>query len=137
MKTMPTTHRHRIIADERGQTATEFALVLPIFCLVLFGIIQFGIIFNNYVTLTDAVRAGARTAVVSRQEDDPAGTAVARVESAANGLDLAELDVAVNAPVWEHGEDVTVEASYPYEVNLLGLVVAAGRLSSQTTERIE
>ena len=132
-----TRRRHRIYADQDGQTATEFALVLPLFCLVLFGIIQFGIIFNNYVTLTDAVRAGARTAVVSRHEGDPGGKAVARVESAANGLDLADLDVNVSASAWEHGADVTVEANYPYEVNLLGLVVAAGRLSSSTTERIE
>lgn len=134
---MTHTRRHQIIADQRGQTATEFALVLPLFCLVLFGIIQFGIIFNNYVTLTDAVRAGARTAVVSRHEGNPAGTATARVQSAANGLDSADLQVSVNATAWEHGGDVTVQASYPYEVNLLGLVVAAGRLSSSTTERIE
>ena len=47
---------------------TEFALILPLLVVLLFGIIQFGIIFNNYVTLTDAVRAGAREAAVSRQE---------------------------------------------------------------------
>ena len=46
---------------------TEFALILPLLVVLLFGIIQFGIIFNNYVTLTDAVRAGAREAAVSRQ----------------------------------------------------------------------
>ena len=53
--------------DERGQTMVEFAIVLPVLCLLLFGAIQFGILFNNYVTLTDAVRAGARKAAVSRQ----------------------------------------------------------------------
>jgi Flp pilus assembly protein TadG len=129
--------RHQIIADERGQTATEFALVLPLFCLVLFAIIQFGIIFNNYVTLTDAVRAGARTAVVSRHDANPVGKTVARVQTAANGLDAGDLAVSVNAGAWQHGSDVTVEGTYPYEVNLLGLVVASGRLSSSTTERIE
>ncbi|MGZ8701377.1 MAG: TadE/TadG family type IV pilus assembly protein, partial [Gaiellaceae bacterium] len=36
---------------------TEFAFVLPILLVLLFGIIQFGIIFNNYVALTDAARA--------------------------------------------------------------------------------
>ena len=49
----------------------EFVLVLPILMLVLFGIIQFGITFKHYVALTDAVRAGARTAAVSRQSPDP------------------------------------------------------------------
>ena len=33
--------------NERGQTMTEFAFVLPILLVMLFGIIQFGIIFNN------------------------------------------------------------------------------------------
>src|SRR6266516_952313 len=59
----------RHIADsrsEKGQTMVEFAMVLPILCVLLFGVIQFGILFNNYITLTDAVRAGARKAIVSR-----------------------------------------------------------------------
>ena len=38
---------------------TEFALVLPLLALLLFGVIQFGVFFHQYVTLTDAVRAGA------------------------------------------------------------------------------
>jgi hypothetical protein len=32
---------------------------------------------------------------------------------------------------------VTVEASYPYSINLLGIVVASGDLTSSTTERVE
>ena len=50
------------ITSERGQTMAEFAVVLPILVVLLFGIMQFGIAFNNYVTLTDAARAGARKA---------------------------------------------------------------------------
>ena len=43
--------------NEKGQAMTEFAVVLPVVALVLFAILQFGIAFNNYLTLTDAVRA--------------------------------------------------------------------------------
>jgi hypothetical protein len=32
---------------------------------------------------------------------------------------------------------VTVEATYPYEVNIMGMVVSTGTLKSSTTERIE
>ena len=53
--------------SEGGQTMTEFAVVLPILAFVLFAIMQFGITFNNYLSLTDAVRAGARTAAASRR----------------------------------------------------------------------
>jgi hypothetical protein len=45
--------------------------------------------------------------------------------------------VTVAATAWEHGADVTVEATYPYEINLLGWVAASGSLKSATTERVE
>ena len=59
--------------SEQGQSLTEFALALPILALLLFAVIQFGIAFNNYVTLTDATRAGARKAAVGRQSVEPGG----------------------------------------------------------------
>ena len=49
----------------------EFALVLPILAFLLFAVIQFGIAFNNYITLTDATRAGARKAAASTTRRDP------------------------------------------------------------------
>src|SRR6266702_3177253 len=64
----------RHIRDERGQTMTEFAFVLPILLVLLFGIVQFGVIFNNYVTLTDAARTASRKGAVSRNASDPQGT---------------------------------------------------------------
>ena len=116
----------------------EFALVLPLLALLLFGVIQFGLVFHNYVTLTDAVRAGSRQAAVGRHLDDPEGAAEDRVRESAANLDQAKLDVDVDAPGgWVSGEDVTVEASYPYSINLLGIVVASGDLTSKTTERVE
>jgi Flp pilus assembly protein TadG len=126
----------RIRKEEKGQTATELALVLPVFCLLLFGIIQFGIVFNNYVTVTDAVRAGARKAAVSRLESSPCGVAQAAVRKSAGGLDQSKLTTSCSS-TWQPGADVTVEASYPYEINLLGFVAAKGRLTSKTTERVE
>jgi Flp pilus assembly protein TadG len=126
----------RIRREEKGQTATELALVLPVFCLLLFGVIQFGILFNNCVTVTDAVRAGARKAAVSRLESNPCGAAETAVRNAAGGLDQSKLLYTCSSS-WQPGADVSVEASYPYEINLLGFVAASGRLTSKTTERVE
>jgi Flp pilus assembly protein TadG len=126
------------IRDEQGQTATEFALVLPVLALLLFGVIQFGILFNNYVTLTDAVRSGARKAAVSRQASDPEGDTEDAVRAAADTLDQSKLTVSVTpTSPWVHGNSVTVHAEYPYEINLIGLVLASGRLKSETVERVE
>jgi Flp pilus assembly protein TadG len=129
--------RHPIpMKSERGQTMTEFALVLPLLVLLLFGVIQFGIAFNNYITLTDAVRAGARKGSVARHMTDPEGAVEAQVQAAATDLKPGDLDVTVTSS-WEHGEDVTVTATYPYSISLLGLVVKSGELESKATERVE
>jgi Flp pilus assembly protein TadG len=50
--------------DRRGQSLVEFALILTPLMLILLGIIQFGFIFNSYVTMTNAVREGGRTATI-------------------------------------------------------------------------
>ena len=115
---------------------TEFALVLPVLALILFAVIQFGIVFNNYVQLTDATRAGARKAAVSRQTSDPVGTTVAAVRSSAKDLKQSDLSVTVSS-TWQPTADVSVTATYPYSISLLGMVVKSGRLSSTTTERVE
>jgi Flp pilus assembly protein TadG len=116
----------------------ELALCLPVIALLLFGVIQFGIVFNNYVTLTDAVRAGARKATVSRDLGAIAATAAVTqaVRNSAAGLDQSTLNPSVTSS-WVHGNDVTVTATYPYAISLLGVVVKSGSLSSSTTERVE
>jgi Flp pilus assembly protein TadG len=130
------TKKRAAFRDQQGQTLVEFALVLPLIAVLLFGVIQFGITFNNYVTLTDAVRAGARKAAVSRQTGDPVGNATAAVYSSASDLKSANLKVSVSSD-WQPGDPVTVTATYPYTINLLGVVVKSGNLSSKTTERVE
>lgn len=121
---------------EQGQTMTEFALVLPLLALLLFGVIQFGIVFHQYVTLTDAVRAGARQGAVGRHVADPVGETENRVRDSAADLDQAKLGVTVSSS-WAQASDVTVTATYPYNISLLGIVVKSGNLTSTTTERVE
>ena len=122
--------------SERGQTMVEFAIVLPVMLMVLFAMIQFGITFKNYLSLTDAVRAGARVAAVSRQAPDPVGAATTKVYAAAADLDTSKLNVSV-VSTWEPGEKVAVTATYPYSINVLGVVVKSGNLTSVTQERVE
>jgi Flp pilus assembly protein TadG len=121
---------------QNGQTMAEFALVLPLLALLLFGVIQFGIAFNNYITLTDAVRAGARKGAVGRHLQNPEQAVIDQVEAASTDLELSDLDVEVDS-TWRPGEEVRVEASYPYSISLLGVVVKSGRMHSETTERVE
>ena len=125
---------------EQGQTMAEFTLVLPVLAILLFGIIQFGIVFNNYLAVTDAVRAGARQAAVARHlpADERAAKVEAKVRASAENLDQDILEVSVEpSDDWEPGSDVTVTATYEYSINLLGKVAKDGLLTSKTTERVE
>jgi Flp pilus assembly protein TadG len=123
---------------ENGQTMVEFALVLPILLMLLLGVIQFGIAFNNYLAVTDAVRAGARQGAVARYlpPGDRCPSVEARVRESADNLDQAKLGVTC-ASSFAAGEDVTVSASYPYSISILGMVVKSGDLTATTTERVE
>jgi Flp pilus assembly protein TadG len=115
---------------------TEFALVLPLLLFLLLGILQLGIAFNNYITLTEGVRAGVRKGVVARHLSDPEAAVDAEVRDSAPSLKSASLDVSV-ASSWSPGEKVTVTATYPYSINLLGVVVKSGELTSKATEEVE
>jgi len=49
----------------KGQAIVEFALVLPLFLLVMFGIIYSGMLFHDYTTLSNIARASAREAALT------------------------------------------------------------------------
>lgn len=130
------TSRRRTLRSQEGQAAVEFALVLPALLLVLLAILQFGILFKDYLALTDAVRAGARTGAVSRHAADPKAATEAAVVAAAN--DLGPKLKATATSSWQPGSQVEVEGRYPYKVKLLNLfTVANGTLVSKTKERVE
>lgn len=112
----------------------EFAIAMPVLLMVMFAILEFGTVFNQYLTLTDAVRVGARKGAVSRELPDPKAATIAAVQNAAVDLDSG-LEVDVVSP-WTPGSDVKVTAKYPYSIDILGLVVASGKLESSTTERV-
>ena len=129
----------RDVRRQEGQAMVEFALVAPLLILILFAVIQFGVIFNDYIALTDATRVGARKAAVSRQEAKPLELIDAKVRATASDLDMDKLDVDVTVdPAWAHGADVTVKATYevPLPVGTL-LGMDSITLTSQATERVE
>jgi Flp pilus assembly protein TadG len=51
------------LRDDKGAVAVEAAIILPVLCLLVFGIIEFGMLFRANITVSQSARAGARTAV--------------------------------------------------------------------------
>ena len=124
----------------------EFALVLPFLLLVVVGIIKFGIAYNHYITLTDAVRVGARQLSLGRgYPSDPCAAAVTRTVNAATDLKLTASQVTATptAPdtctpggISTQGSSVTVTASYPCDVGIFGINVPC-TLKASATESVE
>lgn len=59
--------------DQRGVAAVEFALLLPVLIMVLFGIIEFGIALSRQQVLDTASREGASRHPSGRTETDRRG----------------------------------------------------------------
>jgi Flp pilus assembly protein TadG len=105
MRRPPATGRE---ARDRGATAVEFALLLPMLLLVVFGIIDFGRALNAQITLTQAAREGARLAALGEVNVIP------RTQAAATGL--SPVVVAVTAcPIGAGATaDAVVNVSYSF-----------------------
>ncbi len=78
---------------EEGQALVEMAIALPVLLLLLIGIIQFGLLLNKYITLTDAARAGARQLAIEAGSSDPCDPAVAQalISGSAIGLQSSQV----------------------------------------------
>jgi Flp pilus assembly protein TadG len=77
----------RAASHDRGAAAVEFALLLPMLLLIVFGLIDFGRALNAQITLTQAAREGARLAALG-QSNVATGT-----QSAATGLSPVTVNV--------------------------------------------
>jgi Flp pilus assembly protein TadG len=57
------------LKKEKGAAAVEFALLLPLLVVIVFGITTFGFVYKEYIALTHAARDGARLAAVGKDYD--------------------------------------------------------------------
>lgn len=129
---------HNSRRSESGQALVEFALLLPILAVLLMGIIEFGVVFHDYVTVTDASRVGARKAAVSRFVGDNGAAAETAALKAAQSLKSPGLTADCTSTDWtRNGSEVSCTVSYPYSIKVLDWVVKTGTLTSVTTERLE
>lgn len=60
----------KLFRSQRGQAVAEFALVVPLLVLILFGVMEFGRIFHTYILITNAAREGARLGALGKPDDE-------------------------------------------------------------------
>ena len=142
----------RVAGDRSGASAVEFALLAPILLLLAVGMAQFGIVLNQYIMLTEAVRDGARQLALARGNSTPYTSTVNQVKSSAGTLAAARLTITttVNGTACStdstcqtalssaSGQAAAVSATYPCQLRVMGInFVSSCTLSSSTTEMIE
>jgi TadE-like protein len=106
---------------DRGAAALEFALVVPVLCVLVFGLIDYGLFFSDSLGARDGVRAAARQASVANFDGVacPAGYSSTGLDPRLNRLACLAVDqtgafggnvyVRVQAPEgWQVGSDVLV-----------------------------
>jgi Flp pilus assembly protein TadG len=99
---------------EDGQAMVEFALILPIFLLILCGIVDFGWLFYNQLTLNNACREGARYAVVNTADNADTQAIINHIENVSSNVfanDGVDITVTYSAPSNPTSGDVTVNMS--------------------------
>ena len=128
-----------------GAAAVEFALILPLLMLVLFGIIAYGMWFNTSISVRQGVRESARMAVVQHTESSctAAGAGMAAVACSARAQMVtsggtAYAKVFARDGSWTRGNELVVCGMVKAEL-FTGLIPmpAGGLIKSQTTMSIE
>ncbi len=149
----------QLLIQDKGQSLIEFALTAPFLLMLVTGIAAFGIAFNNYLMLTEAVSVGARQLTVSRgQTTDPCKTFSNAVYAAAPLLRQSNLTFTISLAGTAYpgttcsgsatagapsnmvlGTNAIVMVTYPVSVTIWGLkVVPTGSvLTAQLTELMQ
>ena len=147
------------VHSQDGQSAVEFALVLPILLIVVMGIFSFGIAFNQYILLTEATSVGARQLAISRGNTlDPCSTVSSVVQAAAPLLNSSQLSysIVLNGTTYtstscsssstttgaagnlKQGSNASVTVNYPCSIQVWGKnLVSNCHLYAETTEVIQ
>jgi Flp pilus assembly protein TadG len=141
---------------EEAQSLAEFALILPVFLILVFGIIDFGMGLRAYITVAQATREGARYGVVGNQpgtftvggagdcDGNTSTNIIGRVCSTMNGLDLTNLQTVTaecpdtsTVPPCNPGDGIEVHAEFQYHyitpVKAIVNFLSAGTMSEYIT----
>lgn len=141
----------RLIRNQDGVSALEFAIILPVLLTMLVGIFQFGTAINDYLVLTNAAAKGALTLALSRGTATPYTSTTAAINAAAPNLDTTKITttVTLNGSACSSdsacqtnllaGNTASVRTTYPCNLVVMGKNYAPSgcTLSAQTAQMVQ
>mgnify|MGYP001005131066 CR=1 FL=1 len=93
------------VKNIRGQSLVETAIILPVLILIVMGVIEFGLIFNKYIIITNASREGARKAALGGSDSEI-------IQVVENMTTTLKLSISPSFDSRKHGTQVKVEVVY-------------------------
>ncbi|MDW7646419.1 MAG: TadE/TadG family type IV pilus assembly protein [Desulfuromonadales bacterium] len=147
------------LKEERGAAVVEFAIVVPLLLMLLFGIIDFGVLIYDKAMLTNASREAARAGIVaglSGEErlaqieaaaqrylynDYPSNTGLMLITFAGTQSD-PQILTSANLGALTFGDDLTVTVRYPFKFLIIPAFVTSiidsdRTIEASTTMRVE
>jgi Flp pilus assembly protein TadG len=111
------------LREQRGASAVEFALIVPVLIVLVLGIAEFGHAFQVQGTLSAAAREGVRAMALQNDQD----AAIAAVQAAASSLNPAitdtQIDITPETPMLNAGSTsvrLTINYPMPYLTGFFG-----------------
>ena len=137
----------RFLRREEGQALTEFALILPVLVLLLFGVLEFGKLFNYWLDEAHLANTGARYAVV---DSLPGGANLQQyIRSQADTGELrsnAHVCISFPSGTTNVGDPVKVDVTYTTSVPVVSGIIntffggtnpASIKVTGSSTMRLE
>lgn len=122
----------------KGQSLVEFALVLPILLLVIFGLFDLGYAVFIKNMISNAAREGARTGIIITKTD---ADIRARVRAAAPGLNLPDPQIPIDPHPnnRQFNQPITVTVTYTYVplTPIIGRITGSVPISSTSVMIVE
>jgi Flp pilus assembly protein TadG len=118
-----------VFKRENGASAVEFALLFLPLAFLIFGIFQFGIVFNNWIAINHAAREGVRLAAVGKDEQEIKDEII----NSAPSVKIDREDIIIENLHEEIGTPVTVTVTgNQIDLNFLALLKIVEITSSAT-----
>ena len=111
---------------DRGAAAVEFALVMPLLFLLIFGIIDFGRMWNMQIALTQGAREGVRVLALGGSIADATG----RTQAAAfpvTGISVSTPLVCPSGSTGDNDAEVLATRTYDYITPISGILGLLGQ----------
>lgn len=111
------------MTGDRGAALVEASVVLPVFFLIVFSILEYGVLFKEALTVDEISRIAARTATAAGNDGDADYRALRSISAAVSALDRGQLQRIVIYHASGPGDSLSSDANANYATCRSGTAV--------------